>query len=107
MAPKLFVLHFVLFSIAQCYLCLTESYIFLSVGQTQIDVRRYMTLSQLDIMVDFFTSTYRLCAADWCFGSELLQVYSRLFSYEVTSLNSSLFSRICPICSSRSVQQFL
>jgi hypothetical protein len=27
------------------------------VGQTQIDVSCYITLSQLDIIVDFFTST--------------------------------------------------
>jgi len=39
---------------------------FLSVGQTQIDVRCCMTLSQLDIMVDFFTITYKVCATDLC-----------------------------------------
>jgi hypothetical protein len=34
------------------------------VGQTQIDVRCYVTLPQLNIIVDFFTSTYKMCATD-------------------------------------------
>jgi hypothetical protein len=55
-----------LFSIAHGYLCLQENYISSSVGQTQIDIRCYITLSQLDITVDFLTGTYKVCAADWC-----------------------------------------